>query len=257
MKPPCVLLAAALWAGCATTSGDVPEPDYAADAETNLAKGDEALESKNFIEAERYFEYVKTKYPFLEAARGAELRLADTDFEREQFLEARDRYRNFIKLHPTHPKVDYAAFRAALTHHREIPSDFFLLPSSREKDQVEVRSTLVAMGEFIRTYPKSPYVVEAKKLADDARRRLAEHEMYVAEFYAAKEKWRAVVGRLNRVVNEFAGLGFEERAYFGLHEAYLKLSDPERAKESLRALVQKLPGTPAAQKAQKLLGAEG
>lgn len=251
------LLLLALASSCATTSGEAGEPNYGQDAESNLAKGKEALESKNFQEAEKFFEYVKSKYPFLESAREAELRLADTDFEREQYPEARDRYRSFVKLHPAHPQVDYAAYRAALTHHKEIPSDFFLLPASREKDQAEVRSTLAAMEEFLRQYPSSKLVPEARRLVDDARRRLAQHELYVAEFYAKREQWGAVVGRLTRVAEQYSGLGFEEDAYFGLYQAYHKLSDPQRAKEALRAVVQKLPGTAAAERAKKLLDREG
>src|SRR5262245_17056434 len=79
--------------------GETAEPNYASDAESNLKHGDDALESKNFVEAQKYFDYVKSKYPYQEAATTAELRLGDVDYEREKFLEARDRYMNFIKLH--------------------------------------------------------------------------------------------------------------------------------------------------------------
>lgn len=252
---PLALSVAAL-TGCAEFSagGTGVEPNYSSDADTNLQRGNEALESKNFLEAERYFEYVKGKYPFLEASKEAELRLADTDFDRERYVEARDRYQSFVKLHPTHPKVDYAAFRAALTHFKEVPSDLFILPPAREKDQAEVRATVAAMKEFLRLYPKSSFVPEAQRVEEEARRRLAEHELYVAEFYAKREKWNAVVNRLRIVVDQYAGLGLDEEAYFGLHEAYLKLNDAERAKETLRAIIQKLPGTSAAAKAQRLLG---
>src|SRR5438105_3350983 len=75
--------------------GEIGEPTYAADAETNLAKGDEMLESKNFLEAQKYYDYVKSKFPYLEVATTAELRLGDVDFDREKYLEARDRYLNF------------------------------------------------------------------------------------------------------------------------------------------------------------------
>jgi len=244
--------------GCQTLGGaDLGEPNYASDADTNMKRGEEALESKNFLEAERYFEYVKSKYPFLEAAKEAELKLADTDFERDRFIEARDRYQTFVKLHPTHPKLDYAAFRAALTHYKDIPSDFFLLPASREKDQVAVRNALSAMNEYIRSHPASAYVAEAKKIADDTRLRLAQHELYVADFYASRERWPAVIGRLNRLVTEYPGLGLDEEAYFGLYHAYSKLKDQDRAQQTLRTVIDKLPGTKAAEKAQKLLGAGG
>src|SRR5687768_7767486 len=106
--------------GCKTAAAtEVGEPDYASDADTNMKRGAEALEGRNFVEAEKFFEYVRTKYPFLDLAKEAELKLADTDFERDQFPEARDRYQTFVRLHPTHAKVDYAAFRGALTHYKE------------------------------------------------------------------------------------------------------------------------------------------
>jgi outer membrane protein assembly factor BamD len=233
--------------------GEIGEPTYTADAESNLAKGDEMLDNKNYLEAQKYYDYVKSKFPYLEAATTAELRLADVDFEREKYIESRDRYLNFVKLHPTHPKVDYAAYRAAVTHFKDMPSDFFLLPPSREKDQAEVRASSLAMADFIRNYPKSEFVPEAQKVLDDVRKRLAEHELYVADFYSRREKWPAVIGRLNVVANQYGGLGYEEKVYFGLYDAYRKMNDSTKAEESLKTLVAKYPDTPAAKRAQKIL----
>src|ERR671936_357984 len=145
-------------AGCATLGTEEREPDYAKDAETNLRRGEEAFQHRDYPSALKYFEYVRARYPYLDAAKEGELRIADTSFDREEYIEARDAYLNFAKLHPTYPKVDYAAFRAALTHYKEIPTDFFLLPQPEEKDQTEVRNALRAMQAFIRQNPKSPYV---------------------------------------------------------------------------------------------------
>lgn len=233
--------------------GEVGEPTYANDADSNLAKGDEALESKNYLEAQKYFDFVKSKFPYLEAATTAELRLADVDFEREKYIEARDRYSNFAKLHPTHPKIDYAAYRAAMTHYKDMPSDFFILPPSSEKDQNEVRAASVALADFIRTYPTSEHVPLAQKNLDEVRRRMAEHELYVAGFYKRREKWPAVVSRLSVVAKDFGGLGYEEKVYFGLYDAYRKMNEEEKAKEALQTLVAKYPDTDAAKKAQRVL----
>lgn len=233
-------------------SGDV-EVVYGADADDNLKRGDQAIAGKNFAEAAKYFEYVKTKFPFLEAAKTAELKLGDTDFERERFAEARDRYQNFVRLHPTHPQVDYAAFRAALTHYRDIPSDFVLLPPSSEKEQVEVKGALTAMTDFVLNYPGSQYAAEAKKVLVDVKRRLAEHELSVAEFYAKRGRWPAVVGRLSVVTKSYGGVGYDERASFGLYDAYEKLHETKKAAEALRAYVAKYPEEPGAKRAQAVL----
>jgi outer membrane protein assembly factor BamD len=229
------------------------EVKFATDADANMHKGDEAMNAKNYAEAASYFEFVKTKYPYLETAKLAELRLADSDYERDRFIEARDRYQNFVRLHPTHARVDYAAFRAALTHYKEIPSDFFLLPPASEKDQVEVRNALTAMVEFTRNHPGSEYIAEAKKVLDEVKLRLAEHEMYVADFYSKRNRWPAVVTRLNVVARDYSGIGLDERVSFGLYDAYLKLNDPSKAKEALQRYADKFPEAPSARKALKLI----
>lgn len=243
--------------GCATLKGWFAGPDtdpsYADTAEINLARGQAAFADKNYAEAQKFFDYLKSKFPYDSAAIEAELLLADTDFERERYLEARDRYQNFGKLHPTHPRLDYAAFRAALTHYREIPSDLFVLPPSVEKDQSEVKRAHLALREFVRGYPDSPLKAEAQKLLDDASRRLADHELYAAAFYARRDKWPAVIGRLRIVARDFPGIGLEERVYFGLYDAYLKLNDGDQAKEALRTLIAVAPGTDAAKRAQRIL----
>jgi outer membrane protein assembly factor BamD len=242
-------------AGCAALSaGQAGDPDFASAAETNLQLGDEALERKDFLQAERYYEYVRTKFPYLEVANEAELKLADLDFAQERFAESREKFQSFIKLHPTHPKVDYAAYRAALTHFADIPSDFFLLPPSTEKDQTEVVAALASLNEFVRQYPNSQYVPEAKEKIAETRQRLAEHELYVANFYAHRKRWKAVAQRLEGLLQNYPGTEVEEEALFGLHDAYVQLNDAERARQTLQRVIERLPGTPAAERARRMMG---
>ncbi len=245
--------------GCASFGKLTSDPTdivFATDAETNMRLGNEAFENKSYPEAARYFEHVRNKYPYLESAREAELKLADCDFYRDQWASARDRYKNFERLHPTHPQVDYAAYRAAETHYKDIPSDFFLLPPSAEKDQLEVRSALAALNEFKRLYPKSSHVKEADEIVADVKRRLAAHEIYVAEFYARREKWNAVIGRYNTVNKHYAGVGLDEQAAFGLYDAYMALNRPDDAKEALHIYIHNQPTGSGVARATKIIGPE-
>ncbi len=239
------------------SSDENPNVTYGDDAESNIAKGNEALESKNYAEAQKYFDYVKSKYPYLEASKVAELRLADTDFDRDRFVEARDRYVTFVKIHPTHPQIDYAAFRAALSYYKDIPSDLFILPPSEEKDQANLRSALTSMKDFVRTYPDSVHQGEAKTVLDDVKKRLAAHEWYVASFYAKRYKWPAVINRLNIIARDFPDVGLDDKVHFALYDAWMEMKDEAKAKEALRALVKKNPETDGAKKAARMLGPQG
>jgi len=239
--------------GLFSNNGDFGEPDYASEASTNLKRGDEALESSQYQLAEKYFEYVKTKFPFLEASRQAELRLADVSYERELWTEAADRYNGFVKLHPTHAKVDYAAYRAALSHYRDIPGDWFMLPPSSEKDQTQVRAAWDALNEFTKTYTQSQYLEDAKKKQADIRDRLIRHEVYVADFYEKRDRWSAAASRLETVVQKYPGPD-DDRYLFRLHDLYSRLKDQPKARDALQRIITRLPGTPAAERAQKMLG---
>lgn len=242
--------------GCASMgtffSGN-DDPLYSTDADENLKKGIEALETKNYQEAAKYFEFTRTRFPFLEVAKEAELKLADCSYEQEKYVEARDRYHNFVRLHPTHPKVDYAGFRAAQTHFRDIPSDFFLLPPAVEKDQVELTRALSAMAEFVRIYPRSEFQEQARQIIADVRRRLARHELYVADFYTTREKWPAVINRLSVVQKNFSGIGFDSKVALGLHDAHLALKQPDQARAALALFIEKFPADEKVGEAKALL----
>ncbi|HXX32323.1 MAG TPA: outer membrane protein assembly factor BamD [Myxococcaceae bacterium] len=247
------LLLSACLPACATGSGEGPEPTYSSDAAVNMKRGNEALAAKQYVAAEKYFEYVKSKFPFLDASREAELRLADVSFEREYWTEARDRYVVFVKLHPTYFRVDYAAYRAALTYYKDMPSDFFILPPGSERDQTQVKGAYDSLASFVKTYPDSTYVADAKKYAEDARQRLIQHELYVANFYEKRGHLAGAAGRLEMVVTKYPGMD-EASILFHLHDLYLKLSDPVRAKGALERIVTRYPGTPDAKRAQAMLG---
>ncbi len=241
--------------GCGLFSGgsDLGDPDYATEASTNLKRGDQALESGQYQLAEKYYEYVKTKFPFLEASRQAELRLADVSFERQLWTEAADRYGGFVKLHPTSPKVDYAAYRVALSHYRDIPGDWFLVPPSSEKDQTQVNAAWVAYGEFVRQYPDSQYIVDARKQQANVRDRIIRHEVYVADFYDKRNRWAAAVNRLETVVTKFPGPN-DDKYLFRLYDLYSKLQDQPKARGALERIINRSPGTPSAEKARQMLG---
>lgn len=244
----CLMLSLSLCACKSVTSflaGDAAEPTYAVDANENLRLGKKALDSKNYVEAQKYFDYVKSKYPYLDAATTAELLLADVDFDREKYIEARDRYSNFVKLHPTHSKVDYAAFRAALTHVKEMPSNFFVLPPSSEKDQAAVRGAKIALTDFLRSYPKSEFVAEAEKNLIQVKKKMADHELYAARFYSRRGRWPAVVQRLGVMAKEYGDVGYEEQIYFGLRDAYENIQknaeqDIKKSNEDIARLQQQL-----------------
>jgi outer membrane protein assembly factor BamD len=62
-----------------------------------------------------------------------------------------------------------------------------------------------------------------------------------------------VANRLETVASEYQGLGLDEEALFGLHNAYTHLKEKEKARKALEEILARMPGTRAAEKARALL----
>ena len=244
----------ALLAACAgdrlSLAGDVK---YGKNAEEDYKSGVEELKSHNYGEATKYFEHVRTKYPFSKYTALAELRIADAKFDQEHFVESADAYQQFVKLHPTHEDADYAAYRVGLSHWRDGPSSFMLFPPSYEKDLAQVRDAAKSLQDFVKSYPQSKYRPEAEKDLAQARQMLQEHEWYVAQFYAKRGHWAGAAARLEGFVKDYPGSPREPEALLALANAYVNLDERYRAQQALQQLIVKHPQDPQRAQAEKLL----
>lgn len=236
-----VLVAAALAAACGGKSTGAV--DYSVSAQKNYDKGLAELEERDWIAAAKYFAFIKSRFPYSKYAVLAEIRLADAEFGAEQYLEAIDSYKLFMKFHPTHELVvnGYAAFRIGEAYFKMLPGDFFLLPPSYEKDQSSSEDAAEEMRKFLERYPDSPHRKRAKEILDKVGQRLAEHEWYVARYYWDKGKPMGTVLRLRRLLDRYPGVGFDEEALWLLGRAYLEVGMPDRAKTTWEQLIARYP----------------
>lgn len=254
--PILALAAAVAVTGCATfqTAGEVTYKD---DAKGNYEAGEEALKDGRHLDALKFFDHVRYKFPYSAQAALADLAIADTNFDREKYLEAIDGYRNFLKLHPNNPKADYAQFRIALSYYKDIPSDFFIFPSSTEKDQTSVKDARGSFEEFLKLYPSSESAEEAKKLLAEVLDRLAQHEMAVAEFYLAHDRFPAAVNRLTKLIVDYPKSNLAPQAMVMLAKAYLKLNDKDAARTTLEQFFRDYPDSKLKPDAEEVLRSLG
>ncbi|HET6346223.1 MAG TPA: outer membrane protein assembly factor BamD, partial [Myxococcota bacterium] len=89
------------------------------------------------------------------------------------------------------------------------------------------------------------------------RRKLADHEMYVARFYFARQRWRAAAGRAEGLLQEYHGLGLDAEALWLLARADEASGDRAAAAKALGVLVQDYPGSPEAAPARQMLDGLG
>ena len=254
-------LVALLLAACAGNKDaiDITKPvtgEAATNALRAYQKGLEERKSQNFLEATRFFEWVRNNFPYSQYAALSELALADMAFDRDDFAAAAAGYQDFVKSHPSHPKADYASFRVGLAYYQDKPSDWFLLPPSYEKDQAPIRSALDAFQRFTLAYPKSELVTRARDLIAECRERLAQHERYVAEFYTKRKGWRGAAGRWMVLADTYGDLqGGKTRgeSLWRAAQAWRNASDAANEKATLERLIQEAPDSPHRRDAEQML----
>jgi outer membrane protein assembly factor BamD len=226
-------------AGCATSEEATKPVTYSMTAKQNYEKGLAELKDENYPEAHKYFQFVRSKFPFSKYAVLAELSMADTSFERGNYTEAIDAYKQFMRLHPTHEKVTdgYAAFKVGECYAKDMPDDIWLLPPSYEKDQSAVTDALREIDAFVKKYPESPYVKNAQVLRRDALTRLVNHEVYVARFYLDRDHPKAAAMRIEGAIKRYPGSGREPELLVTLGQTYLHMGDAVRARDTFERVV--------------------
>ena len=149
-----------------------PEPESEVDL-SDKAMG--YFVQARYILAGEIFQKVKDRYPFSPYATLSELRLADCKFYMGDYDEAISLYEEFEKLHPTNEAVTYVIFQEGSCYYR--------LMKGPDRDQTFTLKLTETYGRLLNRYPDSPYTYEVRKRMAEAKNRLAQHEVMVAQWY--------------------------------------------------------------------------
>jgi outer membrane protein assembly factor BamD len=208
----------------------------------------EALEAMRRVKQE----YSSSRWGWL-----AELRIADIDFKQERFTEALSGFRAWIRYHASQSEATYAHFMIARCHVAQMPDDWFLTPPSHERDLSSAHDAEGALSRFLRDHGESEHAAEARRILGDVRRILAQHELYVASFYASRERWAAAVSRLRGLLDGYEGSGVEPRALLALGEILMRTGQQPEARGAFRELIDEHPQSNEVAAARRYLAVAG
>lgn len=203
--------------GCSTTEKKEQTPEA-------LYKRAQEFESDDrFEEAIRRYQEVRSRFPYSAQALDAELAIADVYYKQESFPEAQTAYQSFRELHPRHPKVPYVYYRYAL-------SLYMQLPETIDRDLSLAPETILAFNDVLKKYGTSEYAKDAQEKRTELVKKLAEKEIYVADFYFKKKLFDSALGRYETAAKEYLGVGYDEKILARLVLSAVKTGELAKAR---------------------------
>lgn len=217
-----IFVAMALGA-CAEKEFDTNDPKKS----FGIAK--EPFDDGHYEEAIKKLGEFKARFPYSQFSTEAELLIADSQFNLERFQEAAAAYDTFVKLHPKHPRCDYALYRIAESYWEDSPE-----APSREQEYTE--KAVAQWQEVIQKFPNTEFAAKSQGMIAKGRRRLAESIQFVARFYCKQKIWHSCAYRYTMLLDKYADQkdlsqeALEKAAYALDRVAEAKEKDPSSDK---------------------------
>ena len=203
----------------------LPPPDDT--AQELFEAGMDYMKEKRYSYAAEHFLKLKDRYPFSPLTPKAEVALGDAYFFSSKYPEAVEAYKEFESLHPSNPNIPYVLFQLALSNFKQF--------RTIDLRQDNVKEALEIFYRIEEVYRDTEYAKASKEYIYKCRSILAEHEIFVADFFWRTGQYGAAWHRYIFVLENYADVTefkdyVRKRAEFSYYEYQKNLSEEEREK---------------------------
>lgn len=189
-----------------------------------LDRGSAALKERSWTRARTYFSELLESYPQSALRADAKLGVGDTylgENNTASYVYAQNEYREFLAFYPTNPKADYAQMQLGMVHFNQM-----LNP---QRDQTETKEAIKEFQTFVDRYPNSPLLPQVKQRLREAKDRLSDADMIVANFYLSIRVYSGAEPRYRHVLESDPEYTRKDSLYFHLAETLEKTNKKPEA----------------------------
>ncbi len=235
------ITACLLW-GCSgknikTTVGD-PEILY----KEGLIK----FNKRDYGDALKKFEQLKANFPDSPPFTVlAELKIGDCHFHKGSYVEAIAAYEEFKKIHPTYDEIPYVQYQIASAYFKEM--------LTLDRDQTFTQKALSNFEYLVANYPTSVFAEKAREKIGVCKKRLADHEFYIGNYYYKRGKFQAAAVRFQGLIEKFPTMSDTDKTLFLLGKSYLELNQGGKAIVAFNKIVNEYPKSSHYKEARSLL----
>src|SRR5574343_1402149 len=211
-------------AGCSSTPDQVDET--AGWSASKLYSEAKDLQTEgNWEKAAKYLEKLEARFPYGRYAQQAQLELGYVYWKGNEPGSALAACDRFIKLHPSHPSVDYVYYLKGLINFNEDLGyvGYINTQDQTERDPKAAREAFDTFKELVTRFPDSKYAPEARQRMTYLVHALAALEVHVARYYLKRGAYIAAANRAQFAIKTYPNAPDIEEALFVLLTAYDKL----------------------------------
>ena len=187
-------------------------------------RGTAALNSKKWLTAREFFKQVTETYTASPYRPDSKLGIGDTylgEGTAEALVLALNEFREFLSFYPTNKRADYAQYKLAVAHVRQMRAP--------QRDQTETREAIKEFETFVARYPNSSLMPEVKTKLREAKDRLDESDYLVGYFYFRQRWYPGAIDRFKTLLKEDSEYSGRDAVYFYLAEALVKMKQEAEA----------------------------
>ena len=229
--------------GCSWFQGKDDDAEEKAAANTPAvdlyAKASRSLKIGDYEGAIKDFETLEARYPFGSYSEQAKLEAAYAYYkygEQESAIATVERY---LQLHPRGENVDYALYLkglASLKRGASLTDDYVRQRDMSRRDQGALQLAYSSFSELVRRFPQSKYVEDSEKRLLEIRNLMAEHELYVAQYYMKRGAWVAAANRAQTLLERYNGAPTMPDALVIMFDAYTRLGLTDLAADTRKVI---------------------
>lgn len=164
-------------------------------ADELVSEGSSAFLAKDYKTAKKAYTDLKDWYPFSRYASLAELKIADSHFNLEEYPEAILAYEEFEKMHPKNEAVPYVIYQIGLCWFNQL--------GTIDRDHTPAQKALAQFHRLSDRFPESEYTQKISEKVAKCKSQLSGYELYVADFYMRTKKYKAALKRYEYIVEHY------------------------------------------------------
>lgn len=212
-----LLAFSAIYAGCATQPKKNIYDRTPADL---LVEAQEKLDQFEFKSATTLLQAIKDRYPYSKESIIAELKLADSLFQRKEYDSALDNYDEFERLHPKDKKTPYVIYQKGLCHFNQI--------KTIDREQSRIVKARDEFEKLVKRFPDNEYSNKARENIRQCLIYQSEYELYVGHFYYKMGKYQPAMDRFKYIIENYPDVGQYSEALEYINICKAKLAEAEK-----------------------------